>query len=309
MCPSAVEPLVRSMRDSMLAHLNDSRRGERLRDGLTVAIVGPPNAGKSSFLNLLAQRPAAIVSSIPGTTRDVIEIALNLGGYPVTLADTAGIRATDDAVELEGVRRARERFSQSDIKLLILPIHQYLPSSESEDKPLAYFPDSDSLALADSDTIVILNKCDVGGLDGAYIPLTAEGGLLDESTNITARATQSLVSTLMKQTAGRHILGFAVISCKTQAGLPELLSALQNEVKSRLEMGHTDGAIITRARHRHHLQDCVVHLNRYLENPGLDIVLGAEDLRMAVLSLGRVTGRIDVEEMLDAVFSEFCIGK
>ena len=118
-----VEPALgaaRQLRDEIAGCLSDAGRGERLRDGLVIAIAGPPNAGKSTLLNWLARREAAIVSPYPGTTRDVIEVHLDLGGYPATVLDTAGIRDSDDPVEQEGVRRARERAAMADLVLWVI---------------------------------------------------------------------------------------------------------------------------------------------------------------------------------------------
>ena len=112
--------IARALAGEIEAALADGHRGERLREGLVVAIAGPPNAGKSTLLNRIARREAAIVSPYAGTTRDVIEVHLDLGGLPVTLLDTAGIRETDDPVELEGVRRAHARAAAADLVLWVV---------------------------------------------------------------------------------------------------------------------------------------------------------------------------------------------
>ena len=148
---------VRALAVELAAHLDDGRRGERLRSGIEVAIVGPPNAGKSSLLNALAGRAAAIVSPHPGTTRDVIEVALDLGGYPVLLADTAGVRDGIDEVEREGVARARARAQTADIRLVVL------------DGALWPHADEATLGLIDETSIVVLNKADLLALDGPVI--------------------------------------------------------------------------------------------------------------------------------------------
>jgi len=246
------------MVDEMIHHLADDR-GERLREGVAVAIIGPPNAGKSSLLNALARRDVAITSAMAGTTRDVIEVALDLAGYPVVLADTAGLRASTDAVEVEGVRRARARAAAADLSLLVV----------DAGKP----EEVANLELDRANMVVIANKIDLGS-DPDWADRLGMGSALRLS----------------------------VISGE---GMPELLSRLEAEIARRFAPGHTP--LITRARHREALWDCVAALK------GCQIAalpeLACEDLRVATRCLGRITGRVDVEDMLDLVFSEFCIGK
>ena len=236
-------------------HMDDSRRGELLRDGLYLTVIGPPNAGKSSLVNLLAQRDVAIVSEVAGTTRDVIEVHLNLGGYPVILADTAGLRAAAEAIEAEGVRRALERASRADLVLLLL--------DGSADDP---FPDVSRETLA-SASLVVWNKVD--------LPWPAERR------------------------------GLAV-SLKTGAGIPELIAAIAAAARKKLE-GPKDAVPLTRARHRHALNAAAEALARAVGAGRVE--LRAEDLRLALREIGRITGRVDVEALLDVVFRDFCIGK
>jgi tRNA modification GTPase len=236
--------------------LADARRGERLRDGIAVAILGPPNAGKSSLMNALARREVAITSAIAGTTRDVIEVALDLKGYPVVLADTAGLRTARDAIEEEGVRRARARAASADLKLVLLDARQAAP-----DEALG--------ALIDEDALVIANKID-----------------------------------LLPQGDPRPT-GMIPLSVKTGEGMEDLLARLTAAVAERLAPGNA--AVVTRARHRRALEDCVAALARFARAALPE--LAAEDLRLAVRALGRITGRVDVEDMLDVLFREFCIGK
>ena len=244
------------------AHLDDGHRGERLRAGLYLAIVGPPNAGKSSLLNRLAKRDAAIVSDIAGTTRDVIDVHLDLGGYPVIAADTAGWREARDSIETEGVRRARERAGDADMKLAVF---------DATDLDTDGGLDALTLDLIDADTLVVLNKADL--------------------------VTSPLPGHIEKCPA------FAV-SAKTGSGLDTLLDALQSEAAERMA---GEGAGLTRQRHRSALTTCRQALARAAE-AGEPELMG-EDLRLASRELGRITGRVDVEDLLDVIFSEFCIGK
>lgn len=241
------------------AHLGD-RRGERLREGVHIAIIGPPNAGKSSLLNLLARRDAAIVSETAGTTRDVIEVHLDLGGWPVVLADTAGLRDSRDAIEQEGVRRARARAAVADLRVLVL--------DASGDWPRAR---RDLVASTEgwneARDIVVVNKVDLATPEGAdMVPLSAKSG----------------------------------------AGLPELLSRLESSTGLLMEEG-ASAPPLTRARHREALSEAHAALGRALV--ASEVALVAEDLRLALRAIGRITGTVRVEELLDVIFRDFCIGK
>jgi tRNA modification GTPase len=232
-------------------HLNDSSSGELVREGLHLTVIGLPNAGKSSLINALANRDVAIVSETPGTTRDVIEVRLNLGGYLVTVADTAGLRASPDAIEQEGVRRALARAEAADLVLLLLD---------------GTVPDADLAALPRAD-LIVWNKADLPW------PRPREGLRL---------------------------------SLKTGEGLPTLLETLAAKVRARLER-HSDSPPLTRARHRHALEEALAALRRAVQASESELM--AEDIRMALRALGRITGRVDIEDVLDVVFRDFCIGK
>ena len=242
-------------------HLADGRRGERLREGVHIAILGAPNAGKSSLLNVLARREAAIVSETAGTTRDVIEVQLDLEGYPVVIADTAGIRETHDALEQEGVRRALDRAAGADLKVVLLDGER---------------PDAEIVGLVDEGALPVLNKID-----------------------------------LRPMSAGLSVNGIGVmgVSAKSGEGIERLLTRLGAEVRARFAV--TSTALLTRARHREALEACVEALMRAWPGGGLsrEPELIAEDLRLAGQALGRITGRVGVEDLLDKIFSDFCIGK
>ena len=240
-----------ALRAEIAAALHDGRRGERLREGFWVVLAGAPNAGKSTLLNALARREAAIVSDIPGTTRDAIEVRLDLGGLPVFLVDTAGLRETTDAIETAGIARSRARIASADLVLALVPADGASPD----------------LGVTGVSTLSVLTKADL--------------------------------------LAGSAIEGLAV-SAQTGAGLEALLDAIQAEAQAGLGGGD---ALITRERHRSALERCVDHLDRLAGAGRAMPELAAEDLRLAVRSLGEVGGHVGVEEMLDRLFSGFCIGK
>jgi tRNA modification GTPase len=237
------------------AHLADNRRGERLRDGIAVAIVGPPNAGKSSLLNQLARREAAITSPIAGTTRDIIEVAMDLAGYPVVLADTAGLRDSADVIEQEGLRRALARAEAAELRLFVFHAGQ-----PEDAEGVAAWPGLD--------TILVANKIDL------------------------ARSGERLPP------------GALAISALTGKGLPNLIETVTARIAERYVIA---APLLTRARHREALETAAAALRRSLA-AGLP-ELRAEDLRLAWRSLGRITGRVDVEDLLDVIFADFCLGK
>ncbi|HEX5077786.1 MAG TPA: tRNA uridine-5-carboxymethylaminomethyl(34) synthesis GTPase MnmE, partial [Geminicoccaceae bacterium] len=260
---SAVRPGLARVSAEMAAHVDDARRGERLREGLTVAVVGPPNAGKSSLINRLAQRDVAIVTPEPGTTRDVLEVHLDLAGYPVTLLDTAGLREATGGAEAEGVRRARQRAAEADLRLALFDGARW-PALDRE-----------TLALLDEDTVVAVNKADLGLLPG--------------NVAIAGRRAQRL-------------------SCRTGEGLDRLLAQLAGSARERLDS--RAAPLLTRARHRAAVQAALAALGRIATlPPDTELALLAEDLRLAVRAIGRITGRVGVEDLLDRIFGEFCIGK
>ncbi|XP_056270928.1 tRNA modification GTPase GTPBP3, mitochondrial [Pseudoliparis swirei] len=270
-------------------HLQDERRGERLRGGVQVVIAGTANAGKSSLLNALCQRPAAIVSPVAGTTRDVVETALDIGGFPVLLSDTAGLRESPDLVEREGVRRARERVDQADLTLVVVDCADLPPDAERaaaflqgylssvlppQEQPQSVFPAS----------LLVLNKTD----------------LLPEAQRLALDRELRGVSGLPP---------VCHISCLTSEGLQDFLSVLHASVKTLCGDPLACAPTLTQARHRAHLQQCCAALAQYRRYRGGDLALAAEGVRLALTSLGRITGRVGAEEILDIIFKDFCIGK
>jgi len=252
--------LARELQAEITAGLADGRRGERLRDGLVIAIAGPPNAGKSSLLNRIARREAAIVSPYAGTTRDVIEVHLDLDGYPATLLDTAGIRETADPVEWEGVRRARERAEAADLVLWVVDAVR----------------DHGEAASPGAAAWIIRNKID----------------LAERETGEDAAETRRSFR----------------ISALTGAGVDELLDALAAHAAGIFT--GTETILVTRERHRRALEGASAALARALaEGPRGREDIVAEELRLAARDLGRLIGTVDVEDVLDVIFRDFCIGK
>ncbi len=263
--PAQASTEIDTIRSEIDTRLADRHTGERIRDGLRVAIVGPPNAGKSTLLNRLAGRDAAIVSATAGTTRDVIEVHLDLGGYAVILADTAGIRAPGDDIEAEGVRRAARTAEEADVRLVVLDG--------------AMWPEvpPDIIGAAGPDDILVLNKCDL--LDSGQI----KGDPAEGKPNLSPLP----------------------VSALRGDGMDLVVAELTRRV-SRLS-GIGEAPVVTRARHRAALENCAEALARF--DPENSSELAAEDLRLAARALGRVIGEIDVEDVLNVIFKDFCIGK
>lgn len=241
---------------SMKSHLDDGRRGERTRSGFTIALIGAPNAGKSSLLNRLARREAAIVTDIPGTTRDIIEVRVVMAGFPVIISDTAGLREAVDAVEAEGVRRALDRAVEADLRIGVADARSREELADLQGR------------LKDDD-LLVLNKLDLAPdarSDGAY-------GL----------------------------------SAKSGDGVAALEARMEEIVQRRLS--RREEPALSRARHRRAVEAAVEALQRCQENLAFAPELAGEDARLAVRALESLTGRVDVEDILDRVFSQFCIGK
>jgi tRNA modification GTPase len=257
--PSEIEDRILAETEGLTAeierHLADGHRGERLRDGIMVAILGPSNAGKSSLLNRIARRDAAITSPLPGTTRDIVEVAIDLESYPVIFADTAGLRDSDDVVEQEGLRRARRRAEEAEIRLFVFDAQ-----CRDDARVAAAWPGPD--------TILVANKIDLVAVRGDVPSPALE------------------------------------ISALTGEGIDALLSELGRRVA---ESYRIEAPVLTRVRHRQALEEAALSLKRAVS--AFLPELRAEDLRLALRSLGRITGAVDVEDLLDVIFRDFCIGK
>ncbi|KAL0112670.1 hypothetical protein PUN28_012143 [Cardiocondyla obscurior] len=277
----ALKQLMRDMEE----HLADGRRGEILRSGIRTAIVGEPNVGKSSLLNCLVQRNAAIVTPIAGTTRDVIELTANISGYPVLIADTAGITEnTGDIVEAEGVRRAKNHAQNADFVIVVMDALKFASSDLSyEDYLGGYFTSlgiQELLAKIGKERfVVIANKKD-----------------------------------LLKEDEERRLAGAEVvlISCRTEDGFQNLLQSLTDHFSNICGNPSAESPTISQARHRSHLTQCLRHLQSYFElcaNEQHDVAIAAEEIHKAMRELGRITGHVSTNEILDIIFKNFCIGK
>lgn len=257
-----VKQKLKDLRTHIKNHLADGSRGERIRQGLMLTIIGPPNAGKSSLINWLCRREVAIVSPIAGTTRDIVETTLNIGGIPISIADTAGLRLATDVIEQEGVKRARQHALGSDIQLLVMTAQDWpeIPEHIRE--------------LITSETIFLVNKMD-----------------LQPSFSMPAAPPSNTF----------------FISLQTGVGLPAFMNFLKQKIQEIVGTAVGSAPLMTRHRHRQALEKCLLSLEQ--ADMTMSIEFMAEDLRLAIRALGEITGRVHIEEMLDVIFREFCIGK
>ena len=275
--------IARELAREIGAALDDNRYGERLRDGLVVAILGPPNAGKSTLLNRIARREAAIVSPYAGTTRDVIEVHLDLGGYPVTLLDTAGIRESADPVEAEGVRRARARAAEADLVLWVVDAGER--GAASPEMPSSGPP-----------VWLVANKSDLvqGRNEQGFMDNESLSGNEQQFSNSESKFNSG-------ETGGS-------VSAVSGAGVDQLMDRITRFAAQALDSA--EPTLITRERHRRTLSEALAALQRATAAPAASREdLTAEELRMAARALGRLTGRVDVEDVLDVIFRDFCVGK
>ena len=310
-----VIPRVQDLTHKMHRHLSDSQRGEITRDGLRICIVGPPNAGKSSFLNLLSNRDAAIVSPVAGTTRDIVEVTLDLSGVRCLVSDTAGVReegSTEDIIEVEGIKRARRAAREAHVIVCMVD---------------ATDVDHGMKAIRD-----ILEDANDDG-DESAMPTTQQQKnqkivFVKNKVDLLAAAVEAGEMKLLRSEDddSTNIHETFEISCETNNGIEALIISLTETVVSRVSSGGDDeesgsgsspameaeGAVITRARHRRHVEAAAEALERFTMLSGqgyMALDMAAEELRLAASELGRITGAIDVEDVLDVLFSDFCIGK
>ncbi|WP_419253487.1 tRNA uridine-5-carboxymethylaminomethyl(34) synthesis GTPase MnmE [Caulobacter sp. ErkDOM-YI] len=261
-------PGLETLKAEIDAALADVSRGRRVRDGYRIALVGAPNAGKSTLLNGLVERDAAIVTDTPGTTRDIIEVPLVLGGFRVLLADTAGLRETGDVIEAEGVRRARAWAAEADLRIWVV------------DGFHVKQPDADGSDLLTSGDWAVINKIDIA--DGSAV----------------ARARSGLAA---------RGLAVETLSAHSTEAVDQLRARLMSHVVRALSGSEFPAA--TRLRHAERLREARGYLDRALSDVGLEVELAAEDVRLAARALAKITGSIGSEDVLDRVFSSFCIGK
>jgi len=241
--------------------LNDHKVGEKIRNGFMVSIVGEVNAGKSSLLNLLSKRSAAIVSEEKGTTRDIIETHLNIDGYPVILADTAGIRDSKNEIEKKGISLAINKSRESDLSLIVIDNSSKYIDLKIKD-------------LINKDCIIVLNKSDINS----------------------------------KKNHNFNNVESVLISVKNNKNIIQLV----NKIKEMLSKKFTssNNVLVTRERHRNKLNSCLKEIDNFLKkDQNKDIEMAAEDLRLATRHLGGIVGKVDVEEILESIFKDFCIGK
>ena len=254
-----ISDAIQNINKRITGQLAGSKAARNIRDGIFITILGPPNVGKSSLMNHLAGRDVAIVSPTPGTTRDVIEVRLQIAGYCVILSDTAGIRDEAGDIEAEGIRRSHLRAKDADIKIVMV------------DKDSLHAKNAE--ALVDADTLLVINKAD--------LPLPAR-------------------LPVIKGVAAMEV------SVKTGQGIDTLLAALENRIS---EFNQAEPSFATQVRHQHLLEEAQKHLVRFSEVNDSGIELQCEELRRAATEIGKITGKIEVDELLGHIFASFCIGK
>uniref|UniRef100_A0A6P7GVV3 tRNA modification GTPase GTPBP3, mitochondrial isoform X1 n=2 Tax=Diabrotica virgifera virgifera TaxID=50390 RepID=A0A6P7GVV3_DIAVI len=285
-----IEKLVKDIE----THLADGRKGEILRCGVRTVILGEPNVGKSSLLNLLCHRPAAIVTPIEGTTRDILEVTLNIGGYPLVLADTAGLRSDSiDVVEKEGISRALQLYEKSDLVILVVDSERYLRwKNDHADKSFKDYLVDYLEKLKLSDLLKSTNASDIH-FNKQCILVFNKADLSEENIDVDMKTCVS-------------------ISCITESGIPTLIESISSHLKDLCAEPTAEHPSMNQIRHRQHLTDCLKHLRLFIkssDNHNQDLVIMAEHLRRSLKHLGKLLGKVTTEDLLDVIFKDFCIGK
>ncbi|XP_050538936.1 tRNA modification GTPase GTPBP3, mitochondrial [Daktulosphaira vitifoliae] len=264
------------------AHLSDNRSGELLRDGVKVAIIGAPNTGKSSFLNFMCNREAAIVTNIPGTTRDIVQVSLDISGYSVNLIDTAGIRCkTSDIIEEIGINKAKDQAQCADLVILIVDVQQIL---KAKDINFWFQEYSEKMNVDLKKCLIFINKVDT------------------VSINQLSKLKDMSIHSSFKVCFG---------SCITNKGLTKVMSAFKNHLHKLCGNPNFEQPRCSQIRHRYCLETSLFNIKKYLEVSRIDmnVDVAADYLRRATHYIGKITGHVSTEEMLDTIFSKFCIGK
>lgn len=271
-----IMPKIQRILKEIESHMNDEKRGEAIRNGIQICLIGRPNAGKSSLMNLLAKRDVSIVSNERGTTRDVVETRLDMNGYPIILQDTAGLNESEDigVVEKEGIRRSLDRLNEAHIRIVLIDISDVHTSPFEEDIGLRQFIED----FKDS-TLVVFNKSDLRP-NGFQMPSWIHELNVD----------------------------YCFISCLDLEGVDMMLKKLTLKVESFFQTKGFEGPLMTRQRHRHHIMECKNALNSFFEDVD-QLEIATEDLRIAGRCIAKITGRVDVEDLLEIIFKDFCIGK
>uniref|UniRef100_A0A914XGD0 TrmE-type G domain-containing protein n=1 Tax=Plectus sambesii TaxID=2011161 RepID=A0A914XGD0_9BILA len=264
-------------------HLSDGRRGERLRDGVRVVVVGRPNAGKSSLVNWLCRRPLAIVSPIAGTTRDSLDTHINLSGHPIIVTDTAGLRQSVDPIEQEGVRRTREGAKTADVLVVLVDAAQ-LVGSNAQDEVMRVLQESGAFEkdVADARILAVVNKIDTNPIP--------------DQDSITAPSGERIP--------------LVAVSCKTEDGLTAFISTLTRLASSICSVNqYSASPTFSRVRQRKLVEEALNELRDFEPLLGVDVSVAAQKLRNATHAIGMIVGSVCTEELLDAIFRDFCIGK
>ncbi|KAL1139572.1 hypothetical protein AAG570_006554, partial [Ranatra chinensis] len=297
------------LQESIKNHLCDGRKGERLRDGVRTVILGAPNVGKSSLMNLLCREEAAIVSSEPGTTRDIIKTIIDISGFPVILMDTAGLReASSDIIEKEGMSRAKNIAAEADLIILVIDAHQ-----------LSQWCNIRCVSIPDSFIHYIKEYIRTIGIEDLLIqPGTMNYNLNYCNDNMQSNSLKKYVIAINKSDLITIPEEFKVLtksynvtclSCKTEEGMNNFINHMSRVLQILCGSPSRENPSYTQARHRQCLSQCLYHLEKYFDLEESQVDLAANELRSALDSIGRITGHVTTEQILDVIFKDFCIGK